>query len=419
MDVYAQSQGSGMTYADAVRTLYSLGNEVQTAKLGLERVSRLLVALGSPHLELRVVHVAGTNGKGSTSAMIESGLRAAGYRTGLYTSPHLEEPTERISILGSAVSRDDFARAFELVHSTAQALLRSGELDLHPTYFECVTAMAFVVFREARLDWVVLEVGLGGRLDATNVVHPKLCVITAIDLDHQSYLGDTLAKIAAEKAGILKAGVPAVFSPQPEEAGRVLASAAKGTVTWAGNVAIQNVRVDARGSRFEVDGMEVRCPLPGRHQIDNARTAALALKQLGVSVDGIASVRWPGRLERVGEHPDMILDGAHNPSGARALAAYIREFYSGRRIWLVYGVMGDKDVGEMTALLFPLAQRLVLTRPENARAMPPERIPAQNATITHSIPEALQAAHEAEPNDAVFITGSLYVVGEARSLLVR
>src|SRR5271166_6201593 len=191
-----------MTYDQAVHYLYSLGNEIQTAKFDLVRITQVLEALGNPHRSGSFIHVAGTNGKGSTSAMIESALRAAGVRTGLYTSPHLVEPTERIRIAGQQITPDQFAVTFSEVHATAERMLRAGELDLHPTYFECVTAMAFLLFARERAETAVLEVGLGGRLDATNVVMPVLSVITPIDFDHQIFLGDTLAKIAAEKAGI-------------------------------------------------------------------------------------------------------------------------------------------------------------------------------------------------------------------------
>lgn len=408
-----------MDYADAVRFLYSLGNEIPTSKFDLERISRLLVALGNPHRDCRFIHVAGTNGKGSTCAMIEAGLRAVGIRTGLYTSPHLVEPTERIQIAGVPVSRDEFAGAFNAVHETAERLLRDGALDLHPTYFESVTAMAFLLFSKKQADRVVLEVGMGGRLDATNVVTPELCVITPIDFDHQAYLGDTIEKIAAEKAGILKPGVPAVFSPQRPEAEEVLRACARGPYTLATQCPVEDLRLTPTGSHFRLGGMDVDCPLAGAHQVQNARTAALALRQLGVPPDGIARTLWPGRLEHVSERPAIILDGAHNPAGSQALAQYIRQFYSGRRIWLVFGVMRDKAVGEIARTLFPLAHRVILTVPANSRAMTPEMIPASDATITHSVAEAIGCLAEAGADDVVFITGSLFVVGEARSLLVK
>jgi dihydrofolate synthase/folylpolyglutamate synthase len=408
-----------MNYAESVHYLYSLGNEVLTAKLGLERITRLLQALGNPHQACRWIHVAGTNGKGSTCAMIEAGLRAAGMRTGLYISPHLIEPTERIQILGQQVSQDQFARAFDRVHETAGRMLASGELDMHPTYFETVTAMAFLLFAEAALDHVVLEVGLGGRLDATNVVTPELSVITPIDYDHQVFLGDTIEQIAGEKAGILKPGVPAIFAEQRPEAEAVLRAKAHGPYTLSRDWPISDLQIDARGSRFCLRSFEIQCPLAGEHQVENARVAAIALAQLGVSTSGIASTHWPARLERVSERPKIIIDGAHNPAGTRALAAYIRRFYSGRRIWMVYGALRDKAVAEMTSILFPLVDHVILTAPANSRAMPPEDIKAPGARVTHSIGEAIAELQVVPIEDVVFIAGSLYLAGEARALLVK
>jgi len=408
-----------MNYAESVHYLYSLGNEVLTAKLGLERITRLLQALGNPHQACRWIHVAGTNGKGSTCAMIEAGLRAAGMRTGLYISPHLIEPTERIQILGQQVSQDQFARAFDRVHETAGRMLASGELDMHPTYFETVTAMAFLLFAEAALDHVVLEVGLGGRLDATNVVTPELSVITPIDYDHQVFLGDTIEQIAGEKAGILKPGVPAIFAEQRPEAEAVLRAKAHGPYTLSRDWPISDLQIDARGSRFCLSSFEIQCPLAGEHQVENARVAAIALAQLGVSTSGIASTHWPARLERVSERPKIIIDGAHNPAGTRALAAYIRRFYSGRRIWMVYGALRDKAVAEMTSILFPLVDHVILTAPANSRAMPPEDIKAPGARVTHSIGEAIAELQVVPIEDVVFIAGSLYLAGEARALLVK
>ena len=408
-----------MTYVEAVQFLYSLGNEVQTAKLGLERINRLLESLGNPHRACKFVHVAGTNGKGSTCAMIEAGLRAAGIRTGLYTSPHLVEPVERIQIAGAPVSREQFADTFNQVHQIADRMRTAGVLDLHPTYFETITAMGFLLFERAEVDTVVLEVGLGGRLDATNVVTPRLSVITPVDLDHQAFLGDSIEQIAAEKAGILKPGVPAVFAEQCERVESVLRSFARGRYVLARERPVERVHLDSRGSVFCLDGEEIRCPLAGEHQIQNARTAALALGELGVPACGIANTTWPGRLEQVADNPKVILDGAHNPAAARALARFIQRFYSNRRVWIVFGVMRDKAVSEIAESLFPLAHRVILTAPESSRALAPEQIPAPGAAITHHVGEALELAREAAPEDVVFITGSLFVVGEARRLLVK
>ena len=244
-----------MNYPDSVQFLYALGNEIRTAKLGLERIGAVLEALGRPQDRYPIVHVAGTNGKGSICAMVESGLRAAGRRTGLFTSPHLLEPTERIRIDGEPVSAGQFAAAFDRVHEAVERLLAAGAIDLHTTYFETVTAMALLIFAEAGTDAVVLEVGLGGRLDATNVAMPELCVISQIDFDHERYLGRSLEAIAGEKAGILKPGVPAVFSRQRAEVAPVLEEKARDVgapVVWTADLDVDEVEIDARGSRFEL-----------------------------------------------------------------------------------------------------------------------------------------------------------------------
>jgi dihydrofolate synthase/folylpolyglutamate synthase len=407
-----------VNYPESVQFLYALGNEVKTMKLGLERIQALLEALDHPERHGRMTHVTGTNGKGSTCAMIEAGLRAAGRTTGLYTSPHLVSPTERIRIQGEPVSEQDFARAFDIVHTVAESMSARGELDCHPTYFETVTAMAFVLFREANVDDVVLEVGLGGRLDATNVVRPALSVITPIDMDHMAYLGDTLDAIAGEKAGILKPGVPAIVSPQhPEALRRIEAEAAlRGSpLLAAGSWPLSHLAIDAYGSRFLAGGHPITCPLPGEHQVDNARTAALALHTLGVPLDGIAHARWPGRLEFIRRDPDYLLDGAHNPAGAAALARYLRRFHSHRKITLIFAVMRDKPVEQMTSELFPLASDLIFTAPEIGRALPPEEIPGRGR-VCPTVEDALAAIHDP---DLVVITGSLFLVGAARALLAN
>ncbi len=424
-----------MNYPDSVQFLYALGNEIKTAKLGLERIARLLDALGRPQDGLRFVHVAGTNGKGSTCAMIESGLRAAGQRTGLFTSPHLAEPTERIRISGQAISGARFAEAFNQVHRVVEDLLAAGELEWHTTYFETVTAMAIAVFAgvpgrmpSRPVDRAVLEVGLGGRLDATNVVDPELCVITPLDFDHESFLGRSLEAIAGEKAGILKPGVPAVFARQRPEAARVLEARARELAIPVARTAdwrIEDLQLDARGSRFGLSGersLRIHCPLAGEHQVENAVAAAAALVRLGVAdaaiEAGIAAAEWPGRLERVSERPEIILDGAHNPAGARALAAYIGRFYAGRRVRLIFGTMRDKAVDEIAGILFPLAQQVIVTAPEQARALAPEAVRQlaghPEVETAPGIAEALAMVSGAGPSDAIFITGSLFLVAEAR-----
>jgi dihydrofolate synthase/folylpolyglutamate synthase len=413
-----------MTYEESVRFLYSLGNELKFAKYDLVRIRVLLAALGNPHLRGRYVHVAGTNGKGSTCAMIESGLRTAGFRTGLYTSPHLAEPTERIRISGRPITPEQFAATFDRVHACAESLLAKGELDQHPTYFETVTAMAFCVFDSPQIDWTVLEVGLGGRLDATNVVEPKLCLITPVDFDHEAWLGRSIDSIAFEKAGILKPGVPAVITPQRPEADRVIrqrAAEVAAPLIDAGNWPISNAVSDRRGNRFDLPGLSITCPLAGEHQIENARTAAVALHTIGVPNEaiekGIATARWPGRLERVSESPEIIIDGAHNPAGARALAAYVDRFYPGEPLTLIYGAMRDKAVEEVAGTLFPRFAEVIVTAPDQPRALAPESlldiVDHPKIRTAPNLSEAISQIHQ-----TTFITGSLFLVAEARRLLL-
>ena len=415
-----------MNYPDSVQYLYSLGNETKVIKLGLETMRTLLAALGNPQTAFRPVHVAGTNGKGSTCAMIEAGLRSAGIRTGLFTSPHLIHPTERIRIAGIEVSREQFTEAFGRVHVCAEELMRQGELEYHPSYFETVTAMAFLLFRSEKVDIAVVEVGLGGRLDSTNVIEPLVSVITPVDFDHEKFLGNTLESIAFEKAGILKPGIPAVFARQRTECEAVLSRQAEELrcpVTRTSSLPVENLKADATGSEFDTGGRHVRCPLAGAHQLENCLTAIATLDILGLPIDGIDRAVWPGRLEQVHEDPVLILDGAHNPAGARALKEHIERFYANRPVWLVFGAMRDKSVQEITESLFPLAQHLVLTKPDSPRAITPESLleatQHADAEITHSVPDAVRIALRAPAGTVVFLTGSLYVVGEARALLVK
>lgn len=418
-----------MSYPDTVRFLYALGNELKAgAKWGLDRMRTLLHGLGSPEKELRIIHVAGTNGKGSTCAMIASACRAAGLRTGLFTSPHLVSPTERIRIDGQDVSEERFAELFDVVHRAAEAMVEAGEIDAHPSYFETVTTMALLAFAGAT-DVVVLEVGLGGRLDATNVVTPALTVITPIDYDHEAFLGNTVELIAAEKAGILKRGVALVLSPQLEAADRVVTARAEELGCPVISAAVHrpvDVQLSAYHSEFVLGGDAFTCPLAGEHQVENAVTAILACKAFGLTFeqirDGLAAARWPGRLELIERSPDLVLDGAHNPAGARALAAYIERFCAGRPVWLVYGAMRDKAIEEVTGALFPLADKLILTAPDFARALRPEAIAEiashPNTVTTASLSDAIVLAREAPREAVVFFTGSLFVVGEARGLLL-
>lgn len=419
-----------MSYPESVRYLYALGNELKIgAKFGLERMQTLLAALGHPERDQRFIHVAGTNGKGSTCANIASILRAAGLRTGLYTSPHLIEPTERIQIDGQSVTGSQFAEAFQAIHEAAERLLAEDKIDGHPSYFETVTAMALLLFR-GRCDISVIEVGLGGRLDATNVVTPTLCVITPVAFDHESFLGNTLDAIAGEKAGIIKPSVPLVLTEQLPVSDAVISKRAQelnAPLIRTRDAALRILAVRPTGSSFELNGQHYECVLPGRHQIENAVAAVLACRHLDIDVAsiqaGLQEARWPGRLEVVSRNPDFILDGAHNPAGAAALAKYIEEFYRDRPVWIVYGAMRDKAIDEVTARLFPLADRLIVTAPDFPRALRPETIleiaPHPHYIVAPTVADSIKAAKAAPENAAVFFTGSLFLVGEARRLLLH
>ncbi|MBI4460893.1 MAG: bifunctional folylpolyglutamate synthase/dihydrofolate synthase [Acidobacteria bacterium] len=436
-----------MDYAAATRYLISLGNEVRAsaanmvpaAKLGLENISVLLDDLGRPQDCFPSVLVAGTNGKGSVAAMLEAVLRSAGLRSGLYTSPHLVEIAERIQLAGQPIPPTDFAELFTWLHARIEKLLAVGRLRFHPTYFECLTAMALEYFRRQRCELAVLEVGMGGRLDATNVATPRLAVITQVDFDHERFLGNTIAAIASEKAGIIKPGsvvVSAATHPEAVEVIRANASQQRAALVevWlqysAAALASDEGRYrfcarDCRGWELSVE-----LSLRGRHQVDNALAvvaAARELADLGFGVTeqsiqhGLATAEWPGRLELLQEIPRIYLDGAHNPAGARALARFWEETFPGRRILLVYGAMRDKAVSEICEILFPQAAAVVLTKPRQFRAAAPETIRDlashlnPRIAIQHSPPAALAAAVAmAHPEDVIFATGSLYLVGDLK-----
>ena len=435
-----------MNYESAVRYLLSLGRELGTptqataAKFNLENITVLMERLGRPDRTYPIVHIAGTNGKGSTAAFLESILRAAGFRTGLNTSPHLERINERIRINGEEVSDQIFAETFTRVQEVIEELLAAGRLQAHPTYFECVTALAFEVFARERVEFAVVEVGLGGRLDATNIVRPQVSVITRIDFDHENYLGHSLEEIAREKAGIVKAGVPVATAPQLPEVREVLRGKAReldATIVDTGEDFDLEREIAEAGcararARARAMGEAVRLApgLPGRFQLENALNAvatARLLQARGYRItnqnieQGIRSAEWPGRLERLQAGPDVYLDGAHNPGAARELAQFLEENFARRRVYLIFGAMRDKSVDEMTGILFPLASEVIFTQPGTPRAVSANQLAdlaghhAARYTVIRDAEEALESAlAKARSDDAVFVTGSLYLVGQLR-----
>jgi dihydrofolate synthase/folylpolyglutamate synthase len=419
---------------DPLAFLFSL--ERLGMKFGLENISRLCAALDHPERAFRSVVVAGTNGKGSVTAMAETALRAAGHRAARYTSPHLQRVEERFVIDGREVATGDLVAALGRVQQAAGALVADGVLDAPPTFFECATATAFELFRRARVAIAVLEVGLGGRLDATNVVSPVAVAITSIDLDHQAQLGDTIASIAREKAGVIKPGIPVVCGELPGDADRVIADVAAGAgarvVHAAEAVAMRarsDGRVDVRSARYTLDA--VALALAGAHQAKNAAvTVALLaeLDRLGVAVDpdavraGLAGVSWPGRLERIdsGAHA-ILLDAAHNPAGASALAAHL-----GALGWtdavLVFGAMHDKDVAAMLRALAPRCRRIVCTTARSPRAMPAGAIAALAegagpwaVDVEPSPADALARAQR--HGHRIVAAGSIFLIGPLRDIL--
>lgn len=435
-----------MNYENAVRYLLTLGRELAAptqaaaAKFNLENITALLERLGRPERAFPSVHIAGTNGKGSTAAFIDSILRKAGFRTGLNTSPHLERITERIRIDGEEITEELFAEIFTRIAAAIEGLLADGRLKAHPTYFECVTAIAFEAFARERVDFAVVEVGLGGRLDATNVITPVVSVITRVDFDHENFLGHSLGEIAKEKAGILKENVPAVIADQQEAARAVLLSVAhelRCPVTEVPEAfAIDRERVEdgfTRATVFEKASrrrFEIAPQLAGRFQLHNALNALACARILhgrnyrisdADIADGIRGARWPGRMERLQKNPDVYLDGAHNPGAARELARFLEETFAGRRIYLLFGAMRDKAIDEVTGLLFPLAYEVIFTEANTPRAISAsqlEQLAGHHATRSVVVPEAEKALDlalaRAHRDDAIFITGSLYLVGQVR-----
>ena len=419
--------------------------QARVQKFGLANITTLSEALENPQRAVPCVHIAGTNGKGSTAAMLESILRAAGFRTGLYTSPHLERINERMRIDGEDISNQEFAAAWTRVHDVIESLLANGKLAAHPTYFECITALAFVAFAEAGVTFAIYEVGLGGRLDATNIVEPEVAVITSIDFDHESFLGYSIAEIAAEKAGIIKSGAWVVSSAERPEAREVIARRSKevGARLVEIDSAWRVEDISSSGGRYRAlavatDSQKrivLEPSLAGRFQIRNALAAATAghlLAERGFSISdeaieqGIRTAKWPGRLERLSDRPAVYLDGTHNPAGAKELLKFWKDNFAGCRIVLVYGAMRDKAVDEIAGLLFPAADFVILTQPLQPRAISASLLAemtghlAKSSVVVPDPADALERAIDiASPEDAVFATGSLYLVGDLRTYWSR
>jgi dihydrofolate synthase/folylpolyglutamate synthase len=434
------------SYADA--TAYLFGLRRFGWRPGLETVTRLLDLVGNPQAQVPTIHVGGTNGKGSTAAMLAAILQAAGYRTGLYTSPHLASFTERIRVNGEPIGEAEVLRfTAELSDACAghfaedpKAPPPAGRLA-HPTFFELTTAMAFLHFLRQQAEVAVIEVGLGGRLDATNVIRPAAVLLTNIGLDHQQYLGTTLVEIAGEKAGIIKAGVPVLTAAEGEALDvfrRVAAERGAPLHPIAESHRWRLVASDLTGITLDLSGpageyRRLAVPLSGTHQLPNVVLAVAAAEVLAsrrfrldeVAIRaGLASVRWPGRLQSIPGAPRILLDGAHNPAGAAALAAFLREQRGLLgRLALVFGVLADKDWRDMLPRFFSLADAIVLTRPPTDRGQDPAAVRAAYAdmpgiAVCPDLGEAIAEAKVlAGPEGTVLVTGSLYTVAAAFRVL--
>jgi len=433
-----------MSYVETITYLYDLQRE--GIKFGLDNTIRLMSALENPHTSFLSIHVAGTNGKGSTAAIIASVLKASGLKVGLFTSPHLISFTERIRVNDDEIREDEVISLADEIRGTISNL-QSWLPSFSPTFFEVVTAMALLYFDRKKIDIAVIEVGMGGRLDATNVITPEISVITSIGNDHRQFLGNTLKEIASEKAGIIKDEIPVVVSSQAPEVLEVIEL----------NAQERNTRVYLYGRDFssilkgeDLSGIyldywsdsstihDLYLPLTGKHQMYNASVAVKAVELLkrhrvsttGSIRDGLKNLRWPGRLEIIKDEPPVLIDGAHNPSAALALSrtlikTFLRRF---KRIILILGVMGDKDIKGIMEPLLPLASEIVLTSPDSERAASPVRLASvaaslgfSNVRIASTVRDAIEMAEGLSlmaPHDSlIVVTGSFYTTGEAKEVV--
>ena len=430
-----------MTYEEALQYLDSFVNYERYSgydykeAFKLDRMMRLASSLDNPQRDFKSIHIAGTKGKGSTSAIIQSILREAGYRTGLYTSPHLSSFRERIRINDELISEEDVARLLRCIKGAVDRMK-----DDAPTFFEVYTALAYLYFKEKSVDFAVFEVGLGGRLDATNILEPLVSAITPISYEHTDKLGNTLAEIAAEKAGIIKESSVCVVAPQEEESlktiVRICSQKRAKTILVGKDIKFKEISFTDSEETFAVSGIfgdypRLEMSLLGSHQIVNAATAIGAVEALhfsGISIDresvkrGVRRAKWPGRLEIVSRRPCTILDGAQNRASANALSRAIKRAFKYRKLILVLGVSSDKDIKGILDELLPIADNIILTKSKvSERAAMPEKVEEfitsrdKAICLTQNVEDALAKARSfAGEEDLILVTGSLFVVGEAR-----
>ena len=430
-----------MTYKDAMEYISSVGRF--GSNYGLKRTFRLLELLGSPHEKIKLIHVAGTNGKGSTTAMITKILRGLGYKVGMYTSPYLEEFEERIQINGENINKNTLVNLLEEVKIAIDKVIEEGYE--HPTEFEIITALMFLYFYNERVDYGVIEVGLGGRLDSTNVLTPKVSVIASISLDHMNILGDNLKDIAKEKAGIIKEGVPVILYPQKKEVEEVILKIAKEKNAKVYSVEkengklididyenlYQNVEVESYKNKYNI-----KLPLLGEHQILNLNVALNTIEVLceqeqikfdkKIVEKSLEDVKWIGRLEVIGKKPTIVIDGAHNIDGIKALRKNIEKYFKYNKIYLLLGILADKQVKEMIEEIAPVAEKIYALTPHSERAELSEDLKNEilkynsNTVAFESYEEAIsKALKEAKEEDLILISGSLYRIGDVRKIITR
>ncbi len=427
-----------ITYAEALEYIYNLTK--YGIKLGLKNISYLLFLLGNPHKKLNIIHISGTNGKGSTAAIISSIIQSDGFKVGLYTSPHLVDFTERMKINFQSISERKICELLERIKPYIKEVDHTSGYN-HPTFFEVITTMAFLYFFEEKVDFLVLEVGLGGRLDATNVCEPLISVITHIDYDHMDKLGNSIKEIAGEKGGIIKSGGIVITSNQYDEAYdeiKKITCEKNSLIFGIGKeINYKIMKSDVKGNIFNLKGIyndykNLYIPLLGKYQVDNAATAvtaieALRIRGLNISkraiLEGLEKVKWEGRLEIIQYDPLLILDGAHNPNGVKMVRQALEEVFSYHRLILVLAIFSDKDYKKMIRVISPIADLIITTKAKNPRATPPQIIAQEAAQyisqdriiVTENIPQAIKCAlSNSHKDDLICITGSLYTVGEAK-----
>lgn len=428
-----------MTYEEAMNYISSVGRF--GSNYGLERTFRLLELLGNPHEKIKLIHIAGTNGKGSTTAMITKILRGFGYKVGMYTSPYLEEFEERMQINGINIPKSILVNLLEKVKIAINKVIEEGYE--HPTEFEIITALMFLYFYNEKVDYGVIEVGLGGRLDSTNVLTPEVSVITSISFDHINILGGTLEEIAKEKAGIIKEGVPVVLYPQEKEVEEIILNIAKEKKSKVYLVEKNSGRLIDIDYENTYQKVQIKCnrniynvdfPLLGEHQILNLSVALNTIEVLGninnidldkkIIEESLRDVKWIGRLEVLGKKPLIVIDGAHNIDGIRALRKNVEKYFKYNKMYLLLGILADKQVEEMIEEITPLAEKVYALTPHSERAELSEDLKNEilkynsNTIALESYEEALKLAlSESKEEDLILVSGSLYMIGDMRKII--